>query len=141
LTLPYQTKLAVYLSVGTFSAAFILPYVPGRPYLWEFAALLGWSGLVITTFMRQYRPGLFQSLMRNRFLFLGIAGYSAVLLITMWKRGIGLNIFGSQVMGGRFYFQQVTCAVFPLLFLACCPLNEKTIIRLVIAQNLCSATF
>ena len=38
--LPYHAQVSFSLAMVTFSSAFLLPMLPGRPYLWEFAALL-----------------------------------------------------------------------------------------------------
>ncbi len=140
LLLPYHSRLSVYLSVATFSSAMIIPLFPGRPYMWEFAALLGWSGLIITISMRKYVPNFGREIRENRWLFLGIMGYAVVLLVTMFYRGFGLRILGSDQMGGRFYFQQLTCAIFPWLFIMC-PLTEKILLRLYIIQCLMTVTY
>lgn len=138
--LPYHTKLSVFVSVATFSSALIIPLFPGRPYMWEFAALLGWSGLIITVSMRQYVPNYGDEIRENRWLFLGIIGYGVVLIATMLYRGFGLRILGSEQMGGRFYFQQLTCAIFPWLFVMT-RLNERTLIRLYVCQCLLTTTY
>ena len=46
--LPYHFKLSIYISIATFSSALIVPLFPGRLYMWEASALLGWSGLVVS---------------------------------------------------------------------------------------------
>src|SRR5436309_2100956 len=75
MTLPYHSKLAAYLSVATFSSALILPFFPGRPFLWEFASLLGWSGLVVTISFRQFAPEAGQTFRRHAWFFVGLVGY------------------------------------------------------------------
>ena len=77
MTLPYHSKLSSYLAVATFSSALIVPLFPGRPYVWEFAALLGWSGLTITVMMRQYARDSAQVIHENRWLYVGMLGYCA----------------------------------------------------------------
>jgi hypothetical protein len=139
-TLPYHSNLAVYLSVATFSSAIIIPFAPGRPYLWEFAGLLGWSGLVVTMAMRRYKADFGNSIRENKWLFIGILGYISVLIVTMYIRGFGLRIIGGGQMGGRFYFQQIVCAIFPLIFIMIRP-EGKTMTRLVILQYVLSITF
>jgi hypothetical protein len=138
--LPYHCQISVAVAVTTFSSALILPFFPGRPYLWEFAALLGWSGLPVIIAMRRYAPGAFQQFKQNIWLFIGAAGYCLVLLVTMYFRGFGLRIFGGEQMGGRFYFQQLSCAVFPLLF-AVCRIEEKMLVRLFTLQCVLTVTF
>jgi hypothetical protein len=140
ISLPYHSRISVYLSVAAFSSALIVPYFPGRPMMWEFAAFLGWSGVVVTLFMRQYARDAFQDIHRHRWIFIGILGYCLVLLSLMYFRGVGLRIMGSSQMGGRFYFQQLICAIFPLLFVLYRP-SEKTLTRLLILQCLLSTTY
>jgi hypothetical protein len=139
-TLPYHLKLSIYLAVATFSSALIVPLFPGRPYLWEFAALLGWSGLIITISMRQYSSNAARTFSANRWLFVGGLGYCVILVITMFYRGVGLRILGSDQMGGRFYFQQLTCSIFPILFVMAQP-GEKTLIRLFTFQCWLTLTY
>src|SRR5438093_27317 len=98
-TLPYHATISISVAVATFTSAFIVPYFPGRPYFWEFAALLGWSGLLVTVSMRQYRAEFMQLIRQNRWLFAGAVGYCAVLLVIMYYRGFGLRIFGGEQMG------------------------------------------
>lgn len=138
--LPYHAKLAAYLSITTFSSALILPYFPGRPYMWEFAAFLAWSGLIITVSLRRYAPDANRYMRENRWLFVGVGLYCLVLLVTMYHRGFGLRIMGTDQMGGRFYFQQLMCAIFPVLFVLV-RFDEKTLIRLYIFQCIFTLTY
>ncbi|MDA1273228.1 MAG: hypothetical protein O2960_04120 [Verrucomicrobia bacterium] len=140
MTLPYHSKISYTLAIATFNSALIVPLFPGRPYFWEFAALLGWSGLLVTIFMREYARDSARVFKENRWLMIGIFGYCAVLVITMFYRGVGLRILGSEQMGGRFYFQQLTCAVFPFLFVMLRP-GEKTLVRLLVWQCVLTVTF
>jgi hypothetical protein len=140
MTSPYHSKLSIYLAVATFSSALIVPLFPGRPYMWEFAALLGWSGLVVTISMRQYAASTNRVFAEHRWMLIGVIGYSLVLIVTMFYRGFGLRILGSDQMGGRFYFQQLACAIFPFLFIMLRP-NEKTLLRLLIFQCVLTGTF
>lgn len=139
-TLPYHSTLSSHVAVATFGSAFILPFVPGRPFFWEFAALLGWSGLVITISLRRYRPDAGEVLRTNRWLFVGLIAYCVVLLVTMYYRGFGFRVLGSDQMGGRNYFQQLICSVFPILF-ALCAHSERTLLRLYVLQCLLTATY
>lgn len=140
LLLPYHAVMSVYLAVACFSSALILPFFPGRPYLWEFAALLGWSGLVVMVSMHQYSKEAVATLKKHRLILSGVALYCFVLVFLMFVRGFGFRLFGDDMMGGRFYFQQLTCAVFPFLF-CLVDLNEKTLLRLFIIQCALSATY
>ena len=139
-TLPYHTTLSMYLAVATFSSALIMPLFPGRPYIWEFAALLGWSGLVLSIFMRRHELDFMGQIKANRWLFNGLVGYLLILILTMFVRGFGLRILGNTQMGGRYYFQQIACGIFPWLFVIK-PISEKTLLRLLTLQCLLTSTF
>lgn len=138
--LPFHSKLAIYLSVAAFNSAFLIPFFPGRPFLWEFAALLGWTGLIISISMRQYDKNYARLILDNRWLFISLLTYCAVLVVTMMFRGVGLRVLGSDMMGGRYYFQQLACAVFPFLF-ALININEKTLVRLYAIQCILTVTY
>jgi hypothetical protein len=138
--LPYHAQVAFYLALTTFSSAFILPLVPGRPYMWEFAALLGWTGVIIMGWLRRYRPEFPQLLREHRWLFLASFAYCTVLVVTMFLRGVGLRILGSGQAGGRLYFQQLICAVFPLLLLMI-RTDERLVTRLFTWQYLLAGTY
>jgi len=138
--LPYHAQVAFYLALSTFSSALILPFVPGRPFWWEFAALLGWTGVIIVGWLRRYRPEFPRLLHENRLLFLASTAYCGVLVITMVARGFGLRILGSGAVGGRAYFQQLICAIFPLLLIMV-RTDERMLIRLYVLQYLLSATY
>jgi len=138
--LPYHAYLSFYLAMTTLGSALILPFLPGRPYLWEFAALLAWTGVVMTFSLRRYQPDFPAVFRANRLLFWASAGYCLVLVVTMFHRGFGLRILGSGQMGGRFYIQQLICAVFPLLFIMV-RTDEKLLTRLFVAQCLLTSTY
>jgi len=138
--LPYHSQLAVYLSLLTFGTALIVPFFPGRPYVWEMASLLGWSGLIITVAMRQHRRTLGATIRENWLLFAALAGFCLVLVVTMIGRGVGFRVLGSAQMGGRFYFQQISCAIFPLVF-AACRWDERLLPRLLLAQCCLTTTY
>lgn len=138
--LPYHSMLAVGISIATFSSAIIVPFFPGRPYAWEFSALLGWSGLLVTVSMRKYDLESMSTFRAHRAVFLGLAGYAVVLVIMMWQRGVGMRILGSGQMGGRFYVQQLVCTIFPALFVMW-RANEKAVTTLFQLQCLLTTTF
>ncbi len=138
--LPYHAKIAFCLALCTFSSALILPLLPGRPYFWEFAALLAWSGVIITGWLRRYRPEFPRLLRENRLLFGASVAYCGVLVITMLVRGFGLRILGSGQVGGRVYFQQLICAIFPLLFIMV-RADERMLTRLFFLQYTLSFTY
>lgn len=140
LTLPYHATLSVLLSVSTFSSALIMPFVPGRPYAWEAAAMLAWSGVIVLMMLRQYPRTLRETLWRNRWIYVGITIYCLTLLLIMWQRGFGLRIMGSSLQGGRLYLQQLICALLPLLF-AMVRINEKVFVRALMFMWLLSTTY
>ena len=138
--MPYHATLSVTCAVATFSTALIMPFFPGRPFVWEAAALLGWTGCVLVFSFRQYRDEMWDSIREHKWMLLGVAGYCAVLVFTMMERGVGFRTMGGSQMGGRFYFQQLTCAIFPLLFMMV-RLKEDQIRKLFIIQCALSATW
>ncbi len=140
ITLPYHAGIALVLSTIMFRAAFIVPFVPGRPYLWEIGAMLAWTGVPLTILLRKYPSDTATVIRENRWILLGCLLYSAVLVVTMMARGVGLNILGSEQGGGRFYMQQILSAILPLLFVLI-PLKEKMFIRLLILQLALTGTF
>ena len=138
--MPYHATMAVTLAIATFSTALIMPFFPGRPFVWEAAALLGWTGCVLVFSFRQYRDGMWESISDHKWLLVGVVGYCAVLIFTMLERGVGFRTMGGEQMGGRFYFQQITCAIFPLMFMML-RMKEDQIRKLFIIQCLLSATW
>ena len=138
--LPYHAKLALTLGVTNFGSALILPFFPGRPFIWEFAALLAWSGLVVTFCLREQAPDYHQQLRRHRLILLGVLAYVGVLFMLIYVHGTGLQLLGSSQMGGRVYYQQIACSVFPILFLAI-PLTASQAIRLYTWQCYLSLTY
>jgi len=139
-TLPYHAHLAMLLTVTTFSSALIVPFMPGRPYVWEGAALLAWTGLLVMFMVRRSAPELWATVRAHRWVFIGSLVYCVVLIVTMMVRGFGLRILGSGQAGGRFYIQQLLCALFPLLF-AALQTNERTLVKLLGIQWFLTGTF
>lgn len=138
--LPYHARLASGMALVTFASAFMVPGFPGRPFVWEFASFLGWSGAVITFALRRYSPDFPVVLRRHRALFIWGALYVAALIFTMKMRGTGLRIFGGDRMGGRVYFQQISVAVFPLLFMMVA-FSPRQLVKLYIWQCVLSLSF
>ena len=138
--MPYHATLSVTCAVATFSTALIMPFFPGRPFVWEAAALLGWTGCVLVFSFRQYRDEMWDTIREHKWMLIGVAGYCAVLVFIMLERGVGFRTMGGSQMGGRFYFQQLTCAIFPLLFMMV-RLKEDQIRKLFIIQCVLSATW
>ncbi len=138
--LPYHSTLAVWLATATFGSALIVPFMPGRPAWWETGALLAWSGVFITVSLRRHDRDGWRTVVRHKWVFLGLIGYSAVLVYIMRQRGFGFMLFGSGLIGGRLYLQQLLIMVFPLLF-AIYPLQSKVFTRLFLLQCLATGTF
>ncbi|HRZ35490.1 MAG TPA: O-antigen ligase family protein [Candidatus Paceibacterota bacterium] len=139
-TLPYHAHLAMVVTVTTFSSALILPFIPGRPYMWEGAALLAWTGVIVLHMVRRGSPDLAATLRAHRWVFIGSIIYCVVLVVTMMVRGFGLRILGSGQAGGRLYLQQLLCAIFPLLF-AMLQSNERSLVKLLTIQWLLTGTY
>lgn len=140
LLLPYHAQIAVVMATATFASAVIVPGLPGRPFVWEAAAILGWTGVGITLALRKQAPESAYLIRRNWLLLVGGLSYCAVLIMLMYYRGVGVRVFGGSQMGGRIYLQQLACAIFPLLF-ALKPLTETQLLRLFTIQCLLSVTF
>lgn len=140
LTLPYHATIALHVGLVMFGAAFIVPFLPGRPLVWEVAGITGWSGALVTLALRRQAPDFRENLRRYRFVFLGLAGYVAVLILLMRLRGTGFSVFGGERVGGRFYLQQVASGIFPFLFLMLRP-DLGRLVGLFGLQCLLSLTF
>jgi hypothetical protein len=139
-TLPYHGRLSAILAITTYGSAFMLPMINGRPFLWEVAAMLGWSGFVITFALRRYDIEFRENLSRYKWAILAAVGYTLVLLYLMRTHGFGIRVFGGDRVGGRVYLQQIACSIFPILF---CALRfpEASLVRLFVIHLLLSFTF
>lgn len=140
MTLPYHDRLALNLATATFASALIVPFLPGRPYLWEVGALLAWTGVTIALLLRRYPESMPREIHEHRLVFFGAALFCIVMVVTMFVRGAGLRVLGSGQMGGRYYLQQILCAIFPLLFLTQ-RVSEKHFVRLFTLQWLLAGTY
>lgn len=138
--LPYHARIVIVFATCLFNSAFIVPFVSGRPFLWEAFGVLGWSGLVVTLALREQTTGAAWRFQRNWLLFTGLVSFCAVLFVTMYFRGVGLKAFGSSQIGGRIYFQQLVTSVFPVLFATICP-DKKTLMRLFQIQCALALSF
>jgi hypothetical protein len=140
LLLPYHTQIAIRLALATIASSLILPFLPGRPPFYEVAAILGWSGIIITLFLRRQSPGASEAFHRNLWVFLGLAGYLVVLLVLISQRGTGFMLFGAGQTGGKRYLTQLVCTIIPALFVVTLP-NERLLVRFFIIQCLLSLTY
>lgn len=139
MTLPYHARISLYVATVTFRSSLVFPLL-GRPYFWELAAILGWSGVPITILLREYPEDSWQIVRRNKSIFIGLIIYCATLILIMAVRGVGFGALGSVTGGGRFYVQQILCAIFPLLFIIN-RLDQKTLVRLFQFQLILSSTY
>ena len=139
MTLPYHARISLYVATTTFRSSLVFPLL-GRPYFWELAAILGWSGVPITILLREYPEDSWQIIRRNRFIFIGLIIYCATLILIMAVRGVGFGALGSVTGGGRFYIQQILCSIFPLLFVIN-RIDHKKLVRLFQIQLILSATY
>lgn len=139
-TLPYHARLCAVLGMTTYGSAMMVPLMPGRPFVWEIAALLGWSGVVILVALRRYSSDFGENFRRYRWILLLTLGYVIVLLYLMRTHGLGLRVMGGDKMGGRVYIQQLACASFPLVF-AMLQFTEGHLVRLFTIHLLLSLTF
>lgn len=138
--LPYHADLVIIFGTVLFNTAFIVPYLTGRPFLWEGFGVLGWTGLVVTLALREQAIDTGRRIRKNWMLLLGLFLYAAVLLETMYFRGAGLKALGSAQIGGRIYFQQLITSIFPILFVIRPP-SERLLVRLYLIQCLLSFSF
>jgi len=144
LTLPYHAGLAIAIGMVTLNSALIVPGIAGRPFVWELAAALGVTGIIITLALRRQVAGVARRLAAHRMIFVGMVGYCAVLLFLMYYRGVGIRALGganpSGQVGGRIYVQQIVSSVFPILLLLN-PLSERTLVRLFLLQCALAITY
>lgn len=139
-TLPYHARLSAVLGLTTYGSALMAPMMPGRPFVWEIAALLGWSGAVVLFILRRYSPEFAENVRRYKWILLGALGYVLVLIYLMRTHGLGLRVMGGDKMGGRVYIQQLACASFPIVFMML-QFSERQLVRLFVIHLLLSFTF
>ncbi len=139
-TLPYHARISAVMAITTYGSAFMLPMIAGRPFLWEIAALLGWSGLFMLVALRRYDVEFSANMRRHAWIILATLGYTAVLAYLMRTHGFGIRALGNDRMGGRVYIQQVACATFPIIFCAI-RFPEQSLLRLYLAHLILSFTF
>ncbi|HTI69574.1 MAG TPA: hypothetical protein VMF06_06395 [Candidatus Limnocylindria bacterium] len=139
-SLPKHAELCMNVATATLAAGLLVPFLPGRPLIWEAAGLLGWSGMLFRIALRRYHPNFGAELKRNILVIFCMAFYSAVLVFLMRHYGVGFGSFGSADAGGRRYVTQLICAIFPLVYLLLLP-SEKTITYLFIWQCILSLSY
>ncbi len=139
-TLPYHVRLSAILGMTTFGSALMVPLMPGRPFVWEAAALLGWTGVTVSLILKRHGPDFWGAIRRYRWTLLFVAGYLVVLAYLMRTHGLALRVMGGDRMGGRVYLQQLACGSFPLVFLLV-RFAEGTFTRLFMVSLSLSLTF
>lgn len=138
-TLPTHGWLGPRIFFATFLATFLVPFAPGRPYLWEAALLACWTGLVMSSMKRRLDPGFGENVRRYRWILVGSCLYVMVLVALMVHHGAGLRVLGTSSVGGRFYFQQIIAAIIPLAFIAH-PLKERELRVLFLVATVLTLT-
>lgn len=131
--------IAFSLMMATMSSALILP-LPGRPYWWEFAALLGFSGIGSGLVFGTAQPRWGHDVLRYKWILLTSMAYAALMVMLMRVHGVGLGSLGSDTAGGRFYIQQIILVSLPI-----CAImfggRPKLLVKLAVAQFLLAGTF
>lgn len=139
-TLAVNYRWLAVLMVALQPAALIVPFFPGRPYMWEVCALLSWPSLLVSYLVNRRR---LPELRFDRFetaALLSLVGYVVVLICLMLSRGVGFRVLGGGQMGGRFYVQQVILSVVPILLLTASP-GPRALLAAVAAGWVLSLTY
>ena len=139
-TLAVNYRWLALLMVALQPAALIMPFFPGRPYMWEVCAFLSWPSLLVSYLVNRRR---LPELRFDRFetsAMLSLVGYIVVLICLMLSRGVGFRVLGGGQMGGRFYVQQVMLSVVPILMLMASP-RPSALLGAVVAGWVLSLTY
>jgi len=139
-SLPYHARLSAILGLTTYGSALMVPLMPGRPFMWELAAIFGWSGSVVLLILRRYAPDFGENVRRYQWILLSTLLYVVVLFYLMRTHGFGFRVMGGDRMGGRVYLQQIACASFPLVFMMV-RFGEAEFVKLFIVHLGLSLTF
>lgn len=139
-TVQYHHNLSIIVPIIFFPTAFIFSFLPGRPFVWEVAPIIGVSGLITTFVFHRQQKSLARYQLGTILGLWGIVGFSCVLLFLMYYRGFGFRVLGSDEYGGRYYIQQLVCAFFPIVFLYR-TLERDTYTKLLIIGQILTATY
>lgn len=139
-TVPRHAELCMNVATATLVAGLLVPFLSGRPLVWEAMGLLGWSGVLFRLALRKYHPDFGKEFKRNIMILWGIGLYSFVLLFLMRRYGVGFGALGSADAGGKRYLTQIICGIFPLVYLILLP-SEKTIASLFAWQCLLALSY
>lgn len=118
LTLTVNYQWCAWLIVATAPSAFIIPMLPGRPFLWEALALAAWPSLVAHFAAQRPRLEDIRLGPEATRAMLWLLLYGLTLVAVMMVRGVGFRVFGGEQMGGRYYLQQILLFILPLLCLS-----------------------
>lgn len=140
LTLPQHATLALVLGSVMINASLLVPFVSGRPFVWEASLMLSVSGLPLMFAMRRNAPDFGDRLRAYRWAFIGLGIFFLVLVSLIKFRGFGLNVLGQGQVGGRAYVTQFLGLLFPLLYMAV-PTTPQMLVRIYVVHCLMSMTF
>src|SRR5690606_33638595 len=138
-TIAKHGVIAFSLMLATYNSALILP-LPGRPYFWELAVPLAITGMLTGIAFGTMNDNAMGNIKRYSGLLFVSACYGVLLFVMMRLHNVGLNIFGSEVAGGRAYIQQMILLILPLVAI-CFGGDKKLIVRLAILHFLLGTTF
>lgn len=122
------------------SAAVIVPFLPGRPFLWEALALVSWPSLLAAFLIDRHRLQKLKFDDMEGYVLASLAGYVVVLVILMLVRGVGFRVLGGGQMGGRFYVQQIVLVIVPLLMITAAP-SRRALVKAVLVSYALSVTY
>lgn len=118
LTVTVNYQWCAWLIVAAAPSAFIIPSLPGRPFLWEALCFAAWPSLIAHFAVHRHRLGEIRVEREARRALLCLLVYAIMLVAVMLTRGVGFRVFGGEQMGGRYYLQQFLLMVLPLLCLS-----------------------
>lgn len=140
LTLSVNFKALAWMVIAMRSAALIVPFFPGRPYLWELCAMLAWPSVLVYCLLKRGKLERFKFSRYEQWALTALVGFVFVLVALMIYRGVGFRVLGGEQMGGRFYIQQVILAILPLLLLLA-DFDRRTLVFAVTVGWLMSVTY
>lgn len=116
-TIPLHYRWAAVIIIATFNSAFIFPAI-GGPGIWEVAAYVAYPSLLAVFVMRKLPADAFKFRKDESAVLFCLLGLAFVFVTLMFVRGAGLNVLGSEKIGGRAYFTFFGILIVPILFLA-----------------------
>ena len=140
IVLPHHALISLFLVSMTIGSSFIIPFVKGRPLVWEAASALAWTGLPILYLLRRQNADAGNIFQNNKILLIAPFLYCIILIFLMRHHGVQSGSYGAEGAGLRRYSQQIICAVFPLLYISIMP-SEKILKQLFVIQMWGTSTF